>query len=266
MSNLDTIGLAEEALVALLVVAEARPEELRNRPIMVVGVTMVGPEQQVTLISHREWLQQLEKACAHSIIRLSHPALASYTATRAASIRTLLEIFREICRSVKELQPATPGVTLDSPSVVDSSNVKREIERIIAVANIALEELHELRERRTKSDENSQGPQAQESTSALPANGERLKRIVRQQLKAELKSHLMDDVLIAAYKQYGSIRKAADALTAETGKRVSKDSVLRAVKRVGGGDALRSTESSESVARTVASQRRVTKKKISPEE
>jgi len=82
------------------------------------------------------------------------------------------------------------------------------------------------------------------------------KRLVRNQVKAELKSFLADDVLVAAYKQHGSLDKAAAALSEQTGKKVSRDKVWHAVKRAGGTKAILRDEDSGSVGRTVASQRR----------
>lgn len=88
------------------------------------------------------------------------------------------------------------------------------------------------------------------------------KLMVRQQVKAEIESMLTDDALIAAYAQYGSYRKAADALSEQTGQQISKDKVSRAVQRKGGRQTVRSETNSNSVRRTVASQRRDSKKKI----
>lgn len=89
-----------------------------------------------------------------------------------------------------------------------------------------------------------------------------LKLVVRQQVKAEEKSSLTDDVLVAAYRQAGSVRKAADFLSEQTGSRISKDKVQRALQRAGGQSAVASGQDSESVRRTVASQRRDSRKKI----
>jgi hypothetical protein len=101
-----------------------------------------------------------------------------------------------------------------------------------------------------------------EKRSMLPVDPEVKKQVVRQQAKAEIKGHLEDDVLIAAYKQYGSLRKAAEALTDQLGRTISKDKVSRAVQRAGGAKAVRETDDSASVARTVASQPRDRGKKF----
>jgi hypothetical protein len=80
--------------------------------------------------------------------------------------------------------------------------------------------------------------------------------MIRQQVKAENRSELSDDVLIAAYRQCGSARKAASYLSQETGRDTSKDKVHRAVQRAGGALAVLNDANSNSVTRDVASQRR----------
>jgi len=93
-----------------------------------------------------------------------------------------------------------------------------------------------------------------ESRSLLPTDPDVKKRVVRSQIKAEIKAHLEDDVLVAAVKKEGSVRKAAAFLTKELGRPVSKDQVQRAVTRAGGVGAVVNSDDSPSVARTVASQ------------
>jgi len=100
------------------------------------------------------------------------------------------------------------------------------------------------------------------STEAV-AMGPTGKKMVRRQVKAEIKSLLTDDAYIAAYKEHGSYRKAADALTEQTGQMIGKDKVRRAVERHGGLAEITPDGDSGSVARTVASQRRDRGKKIS---
>ena len=78
-----------------------------------------------------------------------------------------------------------------------------------------------------------------------------LRRLIRVHRDSELK----DDVLVAAYKQHGSYRKASDALLAQ-GVETDRWAIERAVQRAGGSVALRRSESSSSVVRTRASQRR----------
>ncbi len=93
-------------------------------------------------------------------------------------------------------------------------------------------------------------------------NRDQLALLIRQQVKAEAKSSLNDDVLVAAYRQFGSMRKAAESLSKETGQQFSKDQVQRAVLRAGGVQTVLRTESSDSVQRTVASQSRDRKMKF----
>lgn len=94
-----------------------------------------------------------------------------------------------------------------------------------------------------------------EARSQFPVDPEVKKHVVRQQVKAEIKGQLEDDVLIAAWKMHGSVRKAASALTDQLARTVTKDKVQAAIKRAGGAKALRESDDSGSVARTVASQR-----------
>jgi len=86
------------------------------------------------------------------------------------------------------------------------------------------------------------------------------KKLFRQQAATVLKSYLKDDELIDAYRQYGSSRKAAVALSKKHGVKISKDAVARAVQKRGGPDVVKSDHDSCSVRRTVASQRRDRKK------
>jgi len=90
---------------------------------------------------------------------------------------------------------------------------------------------------------------------------EQMKLMIRQQVKAESKTTLTDDILVTAYRQQGSLREAAAFLSGQIDQDVSKDQVHRAVKRAGGVRAVRDTEDSESIQRTVASQGRDRKKK-----
>lgn len=90
----------------------------------------------------------------------------------------------------------------------------------------------------------------------------RSKTMVRRQVKAEIKSLLTDDAMVAAYKQYGSYRQAAKALTEQTGQPITKDKVKRAVDRQGGVASVVPDADSNSVGRAVASQRRDRAKKF----
>ncbi len=103
---------------------------------------------------------------------------------------------------------------------------------------------------------------AAEARSLLPTDPEIKKQIIRQQVKAEIKTHLEDDVLVSAYLEFGSLRKAAAGLTERLGRPVTKDAIEDAVNRSGGVKALREDSDTDSVARTVASQRRDRPKKI----
>lgn len=85
---------------------------------------------------------------------------------------------------------------------------------------------------------------------------EHLKRMIRQQVKAEMKTQLNDDIYLAAYRQCGSVREAATFLSTETEREVSKDQVHRALGRAGGAAAVLNGEDSDSVVRGVASQGR----------
>jgi hypothetical protein len=79
-------------------------------------------------------------------------------------------------------------------------------------------------------------------------------RQLRRLLRAQRSAALGDEVLVAAYKQYGSYRKAAEALIAQ-GVETDRWGVERAVRRAGGAAAIRRDESSLSVVRMRASQR-----------
>jgi len=85
---------------------------------------------------------------------------------------------------------------------------------------------------------------------------EHLKRMIRQQVKAEGKTALTDDIFVQAYRQCGSVRRAAAFLSQQSGQAVTKDQVQRALKRAGGAAAVLDTRNSHSVQRAVASQRR----------
>ena len=85
---------------------------------------------------------------------------------------------------------------------------------------------------------------------------------IRRQVKAEIASMLTDDVLIATYREHGSVRLAAKALSRQIGQNVSKDKVQRAIQRAGGLSSVAVEHNSLSVRRTVASQRCDNKKKI----
>jgi hypothetical protein len=97
---------------------------------------------------------------------------------------------------------------------------------------------------------------SQTDAATAPVTVEQLTLLIRRQIKAEHKSELTDDVYIAAYRQHGSVRKAADFLSNETGTTISKDQVQRAVTRAGGAAEVLNAEDSDSVVRPVASRSR----------
>lgn len=102
----------------------------------------------------------------------------------------------------------------------------------------------------------SEADRLREQIEVVPLNPKAKKLTVRRQVKAEIKGHLNDDVLIAARLTHGSVRKAAKALTDQLGRPVTKDQIQRAIDRCGGLDAIAETDDSASVPRRVASQRR----------
>ena len=85
--------------------------------------------------------------------------------------------------------------------------------------------------------------------------------MIRQQVKADKKSELTDEMVFAAYVTHGSSRPTADAL-ARDGHSIHFTTVTRIVKKMKKAKALERGESSESVVRAVASQRRNGAKQI----
>ena len=98
-------------------------------------------------------------------------------------------------------------------------------------------------------------PQSEAPAGQIPSTAD-LKLLVRRQIKAEQKTELTDAVLVQAFLQEGSFRKAAEFLTGQTGQQVSKDKVQRAVNRSGGIASLLDGQDSNSIVRGVASQHR----------
>lgn len=95
------------------------------------------------------------------------------------------------------------------------------------------------------------------ASDSVPAlTQQQLSQMIRQQIKAEAKTHLTDDIMIAAYRQCQSVRAAADFLTQETQQVVSKDRVQRAITRAGGPGEVLNSADSDSIVRGVASQDR----------
>jgi hypothetical protein len=88
-------------------------------------------------------------------------------------------------------------------------------------------------------------------------------RTIRRQVKEEIASMLTDEALVAAYMQHGSVRLAAESLSEQTKTEISKDKVHRALKRSGIEVKTPARHNSDSVRRTVASQRCDNRKIIS---
>ena len=88
-------------------------------------------------------------------------------------------------------------------------------------------------------------------------------RAIRRQVKEEIASMLTDEALVAAYHQHGSVRLAAESLSKQTKTEISKDKVHRALKRSGIEVKAPARHNSDSVRRTVASQRCDNRKIIS---
>jgi hypothetical protein len=76
----------------------------------------------------------------------------------------------------------------------------------------------------------------------LAPDPHRLTLMVRRQIRAEGKTCLTDDILLAAYQQEGSVRKAAAFLSTSTGQAVTKDKVQNAVMRSGGSTAVKPSQ------------------------
>lgn len=62
----------------------------------------------------------------------------------------------------------------------------------------------------------------------------RLTLMIRRQIRAEITTGLTDDIMLAAYQQEGSVRKAAAFLSKSTGQVVTKDKVQNAIRRIEG--------------------------------
>jgi len=101
-----------------------------------------------------------------------------------------------------------------------------------------------------------------EESSTTVAKSENRELLLRRQIKAEIASMLTDDAFVAAYKEHGSHCKAADAMSIQTGRTITKDAVRRAVLRTGRLSSVAAESSSQSVRRTVVSQRCDGQKKI----
>jgi hypothetical protein len=99
--------------------------------------------------------------------------------------------------------------------------------------------------------------EASKQAAARPLDVRQFKCMIRQQIAADIRTRLTDDAMVFAYRQYGSVRDAALALSKATHRKVGKDRVARAVQRHGGIAAVARTTDSPSICRTVASPCRV---------
>lgn len=54
-------------------------------------------------------------------------------------------------------------------------------------------------------------------------------KTIRRHVRAEINSMISNEMYVAAYRQHQSYRKAAEELSRQTGQKVSKDKVARAV-------------------------------------
>lgn len=80
------------------------------------------------------------------------------------------------------------------------------------------------------------------AASPEPVSTDQLALMIRRQIKSESKTQLTDDILIAAYQQENSVRKAAAFLSERTGQIVTKDKVQNALRRCGGVQAVVSSK------------------------
>jgi len=125
-------------------------------------------------------------------------------------------------------------VSLSRVATLDSGKVEIDLTDLAAVVNQA---------------DTAACLSAAESLHETPSR--KLRQIVRQvQMTA-----LTDEAIVRAYAEHGSYRKAADALVAD-GHKTDRWAVERAVKKFGGIEKVRRIFDSQSVRRTVVSQRR----------
>ncbi len=144
---------------------------------------------------------------------------------------------------VPKVQPAdsfwkTPPVIIPLADVATLSGDQLEIEQLEIVAAI----------------QNSKSTAASVMETSLSL--EEMRGMIRLQIKAEHKTAISDDLLVAAYRDQGSVRKAAEYLSEQTGTYVTKDKVNNALQRSGGASAVANTDDSNSVVRGVVSRSR----------
>lgn len=107
-------------------------------------------------------------------------------------------------------------------------------------------------------------PAASPIVPGTTVDEKKLKTLIRQQVKADKKTALTDDILVAAYRQEQSFDKAAAFLNSnpEVTEHVTRDRVRYAVIRKGGIAAVLKQANSDSIVRPVASHRRDKRGKI----
>ena len=100
------------------------------------------------------------------------------------------------------------------------------------------------------------------SRSLLPHDPKEQEKFLEQKIASGIKASEKDAIYIAAYLEFGSYRRAASGLTEQTGQRVTKGQIERAVIRAGGIDKCMRLEDSRSVSRSVPSETQDIKKKM----
>lgn len=85
---------------------------------------------------------------------------------------------------------------------------------------------------------------------------DKLKKLIARALEAHKANELSDDICIQTYRHCQDVRLAAQLLSEQTGQKVSKDRVQRALTRKGGAAKVLSAGNSNSIVRPVASHRR----------
>ena len=147
-------------------------------------------------------------------------------------------------------------VVFGPPNKPDNDFWKRPVPPVLALAQVATLAEQGLDVDRLEIVAAIRDAEVRQADQLAVVTEEQLKLMVRQQVKAEGKTSLTDDVFLQAYRHCGSVREAAAFLSRQTGQAVSKDQVHRALKRAGGAAAVLDAEDSDSVQRGVASHRR----------
>ena len=91
-----------------------------------------------------------------------------------------------------------------------------------------------------------------------PMTLERIKLMIQREVRTQGKVQITEDLLIAAYNRCGSYREAAKFLSEQSGDRVGKDRVRRAVMSNGGESVVTSDRVSDSIVRSTGRDRRDT--------